>query len=108
MPKITILILIINRLGSTRLDLASLGVATLPCLAWLGLDPLGSASPRARLGPTQLSSARLGNLASPTLAQLVETQAMRFTLASCRVANVLWTATLYTLAHRGYNVAIAC
>jgi hypothetical protein len=35
----------------------------------------------ARLGSTQLGSAKL--------AQLVETQAMRFTLASCGVADVL-------------------
>ena len=80
--------------------MAPLGVATLPSLAWLGLAWIRSARLRlARLGSTQLGSAKL--------AQLVETQAMRFTLASCGVADVLWTAALYTLAHRGYNVAIA-
>jgi hypothetical protein len=42
------------------------------------------------------------------LARLVETQAMRFTLASYGLAEALWTATLYTLARRGYNVATAC
>ena len=39
---ITILILIINRLGSTRFDLAPLGVAMLPAVAWLGFARLGS------------------------------------------------------------------
>ena len=36
-------------------------------------------------------------------ASLIECEsATKFTI------DVLWTATLYTLAHRGYNVAIAC
>ena len=39
--SITILNIIINRLGSTRFDLAPLGVATLTSLAWLGQTWLG-------------------------------------------------------------------
>ena len=58
---ITILILKIIRLGSTRFDLAPLGVAMLPGLAWLEFARLHSEWLRlAWLGTTQLGSARLG------------------------------------------------
>ena len=62
--SITILIIIINRLGSTRFDLAPLGVTVRRYQAWLGLAWIRLARLRlARLGSTQLGSARLG---SPT------------------------------------------